>query len=258
MYWSSRNIDQGKSSAKTHEFNEFTLDPVDPVAEVTVTKAKNKRKRKLRKIEPFAMHTKHELEPYHHYPRVYGEVNYARKFRQQTKSFDVTPVIRVKIYRYALKFDSPLELWAESDTSNHTYWVRQDNKDHLRNILKRRLLNLSLLRTCRKVHAEASEVFYSENEFGFTGLNGTWSPTSSCGSSTFSTSSTSQCARHSVWAEVGTHGPVETSDCASSPSSSLVTTIFGHYSTNEDVWAEMKDLLDKKPDLEIDILRMGQ
>ncbi|KAH7066285.1 hypothetical protein BKA63DRAFT_496133 [Paraphoma chrysanthemicola] len=93
------------------------------------------------------------------FKKIYFEMKYARSFPKQTITFFEIPTeIRIQIYRGALKLDSPLEFWP-----------------NLISIIKRsgrRELNLSLLRTCRKVHTEAAEVFYGENEFRFTGLAG--------------------------------------------------------------------------------------
>lgn len=50
--------------------------------------------------------------------------------------------------------------------------MRFEKKKELLRLIKKRELNLSFLRTCRLVHNEASEVFYGENEFLFTAING--------------------------------------------------------------------------------------
>jgi hypothetical protein len=161
---------------------------------MTVVNHKTKQKNKRKEAEqlPYLVNTKQELDPYRPHQKIYLEMKYARKFvsllsitymprtnqqptlqPQQTKSFiDLPAEIRIKIYRYAFQLGQPLELWAESDTANHTYWLRVQNKKNLLYQIRKRQLNLSFLRTCRMVHIEGSELFYGENEFRFTSVNG--------------------------------------------------------------------------------------
>ncbi|CAO2649858.1 Nn.00g011500.m01.CDS01 [Neocucurbitaria sp. VM-36] len=140
------------------------------VADLSITRSKTKKSHNVR---PFLFHSKHELEVYRNTPKIYGEMKYARVFRRQTMSFlDLPAELRVKIYRNAFLFEEPIEFYARTDSVNHDYWVRKDTHTFLMNLIKRRLLNLGFLRTCRTVQSEGSEVFYGENEFRFSGLNG--------------------------------------------------------------------------------------
>jgi hypothetical protein len=50
--------------------------------------------------------------------------------------------------------------------------VRKNNKKWLPEQIKFRRLNLSLLRTCRTINVEGSQVFYGDNEFRFSEING--------------------------------------------------------------------------------------
>lgn len=94
--------------------------------------------------------------------------------RPQTFSFLELPAeIRNTVYHHALDLDEPIELWPETGD------VYADQKRCRRNavILKRKLCtkrahNLGLLRTCNQINAEVAVVFYGQNEFRFSGVNG--------------------------------------------------------------------------------------
>jgi hypothetical protein len=77
----------------------------------------------------------------------------------------------VKIYRSAFLLDEPLEFWAEVDCLGSYKKQRAQDASTLRSLIETRDLNLSFLRTCRRIHAEGSEVFYGENEFRFSGVS---------------------------------------------------------------------------------------
>jgi hypothetical protein len=82
------------------------------------------------------------------------------------------PELRIRVYRFVFKFDDPIEFWPETTTTGGDFYYRNKNRNHMRYLLKNRKLNLDFLRTCRTVHAEGSEVFYGENDFRFSAING--------------------------------------------------------------------------------------
>ncbi|KAH7092525.1 hypothetical protein FB567DRAFT_588799 [Paraphoma chrysanthemicola] len=156
-------------------FKDTTREPVDILrTSMGINKPEpNKSTFHMEKMEAFAVNSKEAIQMYLPFKIIYDEMQYARSFPKQTIPFLEMPVeIRVQIYRLALKLDSPLEFWAESDTYVHTFRLGAGDKTRLLDLIGRRELNLSLLRTCRQVQTEAAEVFYGENEFRFTGLNG--------------------------------------------------------------------------------------
>ncbi|KAJ4364122.1 hypothetical protein N0V83_009577 [Neocucurbitaria cava] len=143
--------------------------------------------------KPFVVNSKEALKTYRHTPAIYGEMKYARKFvstffsyhfyidvfsltlsqpKQTLSFFDLPAELRVKVYHYAFRFEEPIDFLPQTDSQNHDYWVRKDCHAYFRRLLNQRRLNLSFLRTCRAVQSEGSEVFYGENEFRFSNVNG--------------------------------------------------------------------------------------
>lgn len=60
----------------------------------------------------------------------------------------------------------------ETKTFDKDLYFRKKAVRKLCALIKSRNLNLTLLRTCRRIHAEGSEVYYGENEFRFSAMKG--------------------------------------------------------------------------------------
>lgn len=84
--------------------------------------------------------------------------------------------IRIKIYRYALTRDEPLDLWPHKWTE-----PREEEKPSVGGLKTRHQQGLEyvrkematgLLGTCRQVYNEAATFFWSDNQFKFSGRSG--------------------------------------------------------------------------------------
>ncbi|KAI4617004.1 uncharacterized protein J4E87_008516 [Alternaria ethzedia] len=123
----------------------------------------------------FLVHSYDDLRPYRRYTHIYGERKFQKPVNkpQNVGFLDMPLEIRLMIYGHALEFDEPIELWPETGDMDTEYYRRVRNGSRLRKMFGRRgARNLGLLRTCKQVCAEATEVFYGNNEFRFSGLNG--------------------------------------------------------------------------------------
>jgi hypothetical protein len=84
---------------------------------------------------------------------------------------DLPGEIRNRIYRLHLLVGNPIELLPKSAHATHKAANSADlRSDHKFLVIRRS--RLPLLRSSKDVNKEASEIFYGENEFRFTGQNG--------------------------------------------------------------------------------------
>lgn len=119
--------------------------------------------------------TKESLAPYRRFTKLCGERKYAKKYPAQPfRLLALPPEIRTHVYRAMLVLDSPIEL-APKSTGFRKY-VHSKN-DWLDAIHEKRyrysiMPKLRLLCTSKQVHREASSIFYGENEFRFTSMEG--------------------------------------------------------------------------------------
>ncbi|MCJ1276931.1 hypothetical protein MMC21_004739 [Puttea exsequens] len=94
----------------------------------------------------------------------------------QSPLLNLAPELRIKIYRYALVRDQPLDLWP------HKWIERTKTSEQTPEPLKirhqesleyvRKELATGLLGTCRQVYVEAAGLFWSDNHFRFSGRSG--------------------------------------------------------------------------------------
>ncbi|KAI4688264.1 uncharacterized protein J4E84_005195 [Alternaria hordeiaustralica] len=137
--------------------------------------AHTEKMKKLNAKRAFLVHSCDNLRPYRRYTQIYGERKFQKPVNkpQNVGFLDMPLEIRLMIYGHALEFDEPIELWPETGDMDTEYYRRVRNRSRLRKMFGRRgPRNLGLLRTCKQVCAEATEVFYGNNEFRFSGLNG--------------------------------------------------------------------------------------
>ncbi|KAL0254782.1 hypothetical protein SLS55_009306 [Diplodia seriata] len=136
---------------------------------------------------PSRIYTKEDLKPYKKFPVLYGERKFAREFprEKQTLSFtdDLPTELRLMIYEH-LQVQAPgqfLELWSPvtwhspGDDRDCIFDDRQRGKTPIQNTFWRYASlrkGLSLLRLCKKVHGELTEMFYAEQNFRFSNSNG--------------------------------------------------------------------------------------
>ena len=99
-----------------------------------------------------------------------------KKLQSQSPFLELPTELRIKIYRYALVRDEPLELWPHK-------WVkpREEEKPTVGGLKTRHQESLEyvrkematgLLGTCRQVYNEAATFFWSDNQFKFSGRSG--------------------------------------------------------------------------------------
>lgn len=87
---------------------------------------------------------------------------------------DLPGEIRNRIYRLHLLVDEPIELLARTSRTNSKGADKAERQARER-FTKIRTSRLKFLRLSKTVNKEASDIFYGENEFRFTGQNGwTW------------------------------------------------------------------------------------
>ncbi|KAF2662085.1 hypothetical protein K491DRAFT_340258 [Lophiostoma macrostomum CBS 122681] len=80
--------------------------------------------------------------------------------------------LRLKVYRSLLVFEDAIEIWPEVGSATNDRTAKYRAVQQWSRLIRRRKLNLGILRLCKVVHDEASEVFYGENEFRFSAVNG--------------------------------------------------------------------------------------
>ncbi|KAF2469149.1 uncharacterized protein BDR25DRAFT_356932 [Lindgomyces ingoldianus] len=104
------------------------------------------------------------------YPELQDERMWARPQHKAFPFMSLPPELRLKVYRHHLLSSSPIELWphVKNNTMYSANW-RRANSLHAYMWLNHKL---GLLRVSSIIHLEASQVFYGENEFRFTGING--------------------------------------------------------------------------------------
>jgi len=78
------------------------------------------------------------------------------------------------IYAFALTLPFPIELWPETDRpiASRQITTANRNMQYLKVKMRRRGVNLNLLRVSRQIRHEAIGKFYRENEWRFSGMNG--------------------------------------------------------------------------------------
>ena len=112
---------------------------------------------------------KKSLEPYQRFKKLFGERKFARNYALKPfRLFDLPAEIRNQIYRYHLVLDQAIELAAKSTNSSNLYAAGKHEKRYKREIVPR----LRLLRTNRQVNAETASIFYGDNEFRFSNVEG--------------------------------------------------------------------------------------
>ena len=98
------------------------------------------------------------------------------KWQLQSPFLMLPGEIRIKIYRYALIRDEPLDLWPHK-------WIKpcEEDKPSVGGLKTRHQESLEyirkematgLLATCRQIYNEAAAFFWSDNNFKFTGRSG--------------------------------------------------------------------------------------
>ncbi|ORY06388.1 hypothetical protein BCR34DRAFT_590629 [Clohesyomyces aquaticus] len=133
------------------------------------------KKQAKQKPPAFRVNKRDEIEKYRSsYPVLYEELKYSYRFpRKPFRILDLPTEIRFRIYEFALVFDEPIEIWPETGDPRHG-----NRKAMYKNFraLKRNHSqwgrNVKLLRTCMLIHAEAGEVYYGNNAFRFSAMNG--------------------------------------------------------------------------------------
>ena len=99
-----------------------------------------------------------------------------RTSQLQSPLLRLPPEIRIKIYRYALVRDKPLDLWPHKWTTSadsekpETPLLKTRHQESLEYVRKQ--MSTGLLGTCRQVFNEAVGFFWGENHFRFTGRSG--------------------------------------------------------------------------------------
>ena len=99
------------------------------------------------------------------------------KHQLQSPLLALPPELRIKIYRYALVRDEPIDLWPHK-------WTKSDNPDQSSPVLTlkirhqeglqhvRKEMATGLLGTCSQVYDEAFMMFWGDNHFRFSGRSG--------------------------------------------------------------------------------------
>ncbi|KAF2002106.1 hypothetical protein P154DRAFT_595045 [Amniculicola lignicola CBS 123094] len=85
---------------------------------------------------------------------------------------DLTGELRNRIYALAFVLDDPIEFWPETRVFCWEHIAHQRNRKELSDLVSSHDLNLSFLRVCKQLNAEAAPIFYSKNEFRASGING--------------------------------------------------------------------------------------
>ncbi|KAF2822603.1 hypothetical protein CC86DRAFT_410199 [Ophiobolus disseminans] len=101
-------------------------------------------------------------------------VEYQKPVEAQTISFLALPYeLRLMVYHHILALDQPIELWVETGYALKNQRCRRVNAAILWRTFRRGGdVNLGFLCTCKLVNFEATEIFYGENKFRFSGNNG--------------------------------------------------------------------------------------
>ncbi|KAF2014008.1 hypothetical protein BU24DRAFT_250716 [Aaosphaeria arxii CBS 175.79] len=115
---------------------------------------------------------------YEHFPALLEERRRSRPFPPMKISFsELCTEIRVQIYRYHFRFSDPIEFWPETgvcdgDHRFDRYREAKLTREKFSKLTSSGDLNLKFLRVNRLINAEASQVFFGENEFRFSAING--------------------------------------------------------------------------------------
>ena len=80
--------------------------------------------------------------------------------------------LRIKICKYALMLDHPIEFWPETGNVSKDSWQQFHARKHYERLFDRYNVCFRLLRTCRQIEGEAAEVFDGQNTSWFSGING--------------------------------------------------------------------------------------
>ncbi|PSN65126.1 hypothetical protein BS50DRAFT_635938 [Corynespora cassiicola Philippines] len=85
--------------------------------------------------------------------------------------FSLPTELRLQVYKHVLIQPRPIELWPHG--LDNTFKECQElRKETIYTYARTTQCTLTLLRVCKRIHAEASQTFYGDNEFRFTGING--------------------------------------------------------------------------------------
>ncbi|KAF2729312.1 hypothetical protein EJ04DRAFT_556187 [Polyplosphaeria fusca] len=138
---------------------------------------KNDTKTDTNKETAWLVYAKQDLKPYQtkRTMHIFTELKYQRPFADQVQTvsfFDLPGELRNEVYRYHLVLDRPMELWAKTNEREHDWPVRWRDIAFWRKLIRSRKLNLGLFRVCKQLNLEAAPIFYGENEFRFSGING--------------------------------------------------------------------------------------
>ncbi|KAF2029503.1 hypothetical protein EK21DRAFT_112876 [Setomelanomma holmii] len=157
------------------------------IKSVTNTKRESKE---LDEAPKYAVHSPKSLRRYSRFRYFRNELKYQRpivskclshfgnvfQFLRQEHSqtisfFELPGEIRNQIYKQVCVLDKPIEAWAETGDQYEDHRLRRRSKKEYGKLFKHEH-NLRLLRTCKRVNAEATGTFYGGNDFRFSGLNG--------------------------------------------------------------------------------------
>lgn len=119
-------------------------------------------------IRPSTMASK-DLKPYRKFAKLVGERKFAQNYPLKPfRLLDLPSEVRNQVYRDILVLDQPIEL-APKSTGKHNSRAHDVHMKRFKHVIMPRL---HLLSTNRAVHAEATSVFYGENEFRFSNIEG--------------------------------------------------------------------------------------
>lgn len=110
------------------------------------------------------------LAPYKRYSKLFGERKFARKFLATPfRLLDLPAEVRNQIYREILVLEDAIELNPKSTNPEQDERTRTRRLNRYRYDIQPRL---RLLRTNKQIHHEATSIYYGENEFRFTHVQG--------------------------------------------------------------------------------------